>query len=264
VDEKSHYEGKEAEAEKYHAEKSFSSIGNTTVQVVGAKEENAYKGVKLQRTVYLLQLPQGRKFLVDIFNVRSDDEHQYDLPFHFNGHLISTSFKYNAATDKLETLGKKNGYQYLWKEAEASVKDTITQLTFLNDRTYYTVSSLIEDKANLFLVRTGANDPNFNLRHEPALIIRKKGKDQSFTNILEIHGEFDPINEFSTNAYPSLKQMKWKQNDEAFSVLELTINEKKLVIAQSNRDFENKSMHQASGMSWTGPVGVWYDGKKIN
>ncbi|OSZ77246.1 hypothetical protein CAP36_12595 [Chitinophagaceae bacterium IBVUCB2] len=264
VDEKSHYDGKESVAENFHAEKLFSSITNPSVQVVAAKEENAYQGVKMQRAVYLLQIPGGKKLMVDVFNANSKGDHQYDLPFHFDGTLINTSFKYDSFTDKLEPLGKKNGYQYLWKEAEGTVKDTVAQLTFLNDRTYYTISSLVQDKASLFLARKGANDPNFNLRHEPAFIIRKKGENQSFVSVLEIHGKFDPINEFSSNAYPSVQQMKLIQNDDQFSIVEITIAGKKLLIAQNNNDFNNKSIHTAGGVSWTGPFATWYDGKKIN
>lgn len=264
VDEKSHFDGKESIAENFHAKKLFSSINNPLVQVVAAKEENAYKGVKMQRTVYLLQIPGGKKLLVDVFNANSKEDHQYDLPFHFDGTLINTSFKYESYTDKLEPLGKKNGYQYLWKEAEATVKDTVAQLTFLNDRTYYTISSLVQDKANLFLARKGANDPNFNLRHEPAFIIRKKGENQSFVSVVEIHGKFDPINEFSSNAYPSVQQMKLIQNDEQFSIVEIIVAGKKLLIAQSNNDFTNTSIHTAGSVSWTGPFATWYDGKQIN
>ncbi|HEX7846671.1 MAG TPA: heparinase II/III family protein, partial [Chitinophagaceae bacterium] len=209
VDEKSHYDGKEEIAEKFHPEKLFSSISNPAVQVVAAKEENAYKGVTMQRTVYLLQLPNGKKLMADIFNVASKEQHQYDQPFHYNGHLISTSLKYDPYTMKQEPLGKKNGYQYLWKEAEAKAgANSIVQFTFLNESTYYSITSLVSDSAQVFFTRSGANDPNFNLRHEPALIFRRNGTSLSFVNVLEIHGNFDPIGEFSTNAYPSVKQVR--------------------------------------------------------
>ncbi len=264
VDEKSHYDGKENEAEKFHAEKLFSSINSPVVQVVAARENNAYKGVGLQRTVYLLQLPGGEKLVADIFNARSAGEHQYDLPFHFNGHLISTSFKYEAATTKQETLGKKNGYQFLWKEAETTVKDTLAQLTFLNDRTYYTISTLVQDKATLFLTRSGANDPNFNLRHESALVVRKNGANQSFVSVTEIHGKFDPVVEFSTNSYSIVKNIQVLQNDEQFTIVELMIGSKKLVVVQCNQDFDSKKTHAGSGISWTGAFAVFYDGKKLN
>ncbi len=263
VDEKSHFDGKEDHAEKYHAEKLFSSISSPAVQVVAAREENAYKGVSLQRTVYLLQLPGGKKLVADIFNVNSKDEHQYDLPFHYDGHLISTSVKYDPFAIKQEPLGKKSGYQFLWKEAEATLTDTLLQLTFLNDRTYYSVSSLVTNPAQVFFTRSGANDPNFNLRHEPAMIIRKKGTDQSFVNVVEIHGKFDPIAEFSTSAYPSVQQIKLLRQDEQYSIAEITVNEKKLQIAQCNRDFDAKQVHSFQNISWTGPFIVLYDGKKL-
>jgi len=263
VDEKSHYDGKEAEAEKFHPEKLFSNITSPTVQVVSAKDINANPGVQLQRTAYLIQLPGGKKVIADIFNAYSKEEHQYDLPFNYNGQLIHTSVKYDPYTTKQETLGTKNGYQFLWKEAEANVKDELVQLTFLNDGTYYTISSLVTGAAKTFFTRSGANDPNFNLRHEPAWIIRKNGKDQTFVSVIEIHGKFDPVTEVSSDADPSVQQIKLLQNDEQYSVAEITIKGKKLSIAQCNKDFNVTAVHSAQGLSWTGPYAVLYDGKKM-
>jgi hypothetical protein len=267
VDEKSHFDAKEAESEKYHSQKLFSSIKNPAVLVTATEEDNAYKGVHLQRTVYMLQLPDGKKIMADIFNVTSNEEHQYDLPFHYNGHLISTSVKYESFKSKQETLGKKNGYQFLWNEAQADVRDTLVQLTFLNSRTYYTISSLVLDKAQLFFIRTGANDPNFNLRHEPAMIIRKKGKNQSFVNVIEIHGSFDPVFEFSYNSYSQVKQISLLENNDTFSVAEILIGGKKLLIAQCNKDFTTTTSHSIDTdkvkMDWTGPYTIIYDGKLL-
>jgi len=264
MDETSHFNGKEDVAEKFWSEKLFSSLGNPAVQVVAAKEDNAYKNTHMQRTLYMLYLPGGKKIIADIFNVRSDAVHQYDLPFQYNGSLINTSVKYKAHASSQETLGKKNGYQFLWKEASATAANTTAQLTFLNKNTYYTISTLITDTTQLFFTRTGANDPNFNLRHEPAFIIRKDGKkDQAFISVIEIHGNFDPIYEFSSNAYPSVKQIKLLQNDEAFSVAEIMIGDKKLQIAQCNNNVDAKQAHTAQGLSWTGPFTVLFDGKKL-
>jgi hypothetical protein len=262
LDETSHFNGKEIEAEKYHSEKLFSDISDPNVQVVAAKEKNAYKNASLQRTIYMLQLPGGKKVIVDVFNATSTEKTQFDLPFQYNGQLISTSFKYNYSEKAQETFGKKNGYQYLWKEGEASVRDTIAQFTFLNNRTYYSISSLIEGDASLFFTRTGANDPNFNLRREPAFIIRKSGSGQSFINVIEIHGKFDPIIEFSTNSYSSVQNMKLLENGD-YTVLEIMINGKKILIAQSNKEFNKTTKHSAKEINWTGPFTVLYDGKKL-
>ncbi len=267
VDEKTNFNGEEKVGEKYHSDKLFSDITNPNVQVVAAKEDNAYKGVHLQRTVYMLQLPTGKKIIADIFNANSQSEHQYDLPFQYSGYLINTSFKYNAQTRQQEQLGNKNGYQFLWKEAEATVGNTTAQFTFLKEKTYYTISSLLPDSAKLYFTRTGANDPNFNLRREPSFIIRKKGKDQVFINFIEIHGNYDPIIETSSNSYSSLKDIKLLQNDEQFTVAQAMINGKELLILQCNRDFDAKAKHsfakENKSISWTGSYLVLYDGKPL-
>ena len=261
IDETSHFGGDERKAEKAHPVKLFSNI-HPPVQVVAAKENSAYTGVEMQRSVYQLLLPTGKKLLVDLFTTTTKDQHQFDLPFHYNGHLISTSFKYKPFTRQQEVLGNKNGYEFLWKEAEAVVTDSIAQLTFLNDRTYYTVSTLADGETQLFLTRSGANDPNFNLRHEPALVIRKKGTSRSFLNVVETHGNFDPIIEFSTNAYASVKGLKWLQQDD-YLVAEILMEGKKLVIAQSAVEFDKSKKHTAQGLNWTGPYAIWYDGKLL-
>lgn len=264
ADETSHFTAKEAIAENFHSDKLYSSTSNKAVQVVIAKDDNAYKGIGLKRAVYMIQLPDGKKLLADIFSAASAANHQYDLPFHYNGDLIWTNVNYKPFVNNQEILGKKNGYQHLWKEAEAPVKDSLFQLTFLNEKTYYTISSLVQGEANVFFTRSGANDPNFNLRHEPAVIIRKNAADALFVSITEIHGNFDPINEFSTGSYASVKSIKLLQQDSNYTVAEIQLEDKKLVIVQSNNNMNEKQANSASGFSWTGPVAVFYDGKKIN
>jgi hypothetical protein len=267
VDEKSHFDGKEAEAEKYHGEKVFSWIANPSLQAVSAKQENAYPGVTMQRTLYLLQLPTGKKLVVDLFHVLSLAQHQYDLPFQFNGQVIKTSFRYSSSSSMQKPLGTKNGYQFLWKEAEASVKDTLAQFTFLNGRTYYTVSSLVADSAQLFFTRTGANDPDFNLRREPSYIVRKHGANQTFLNVLEIHGSFDPVAEFSTGSYPSVHKMEMLRNDEDYTVAQISMGKEVLKVAQSKKEFAAGAKHRVSvngkAIEWSGPFVVLYNQKPL-
>lgn len=263
LDEKSHYSGIEDTAENYPAQKRFSQVSGTAVQVVSASAAKAYDNVNLQRTVYLLQLPGGKQLVADIFTSQAMAVHQYDLPFHYYGQLISTNVKYTSFTDKQETLGKGNGYQYLWKEAEAAVADTLVQLTFLNDRTYYTLSSFLQGPATVYFTRSGANDPSFNLRHEPAIIFRNKGKNQTYVNVLEMHGRFDPINEFSTGAYAAVKQIRLIRQDDAFTVAEIKVDKNLIVIAQSNKETAADITHQVAGFNWQGPVAVFYNGTPL-
>jgi hypothetical protein len=42
------------------------------------------------------------------------------------------------------------------------------------------------------------------------------------------------------------------------------MDDKKLVLAQHNKDAGVNTKHSGAGFSWTGPSAVFYDGKKIN
>jgi hypothetical protein len=267
ADEKNHFDGKEEVAEKHHGEKFFSNINTPNVQVVSAKENNAYSDVDLHRTLYMLQLPTGKKLVIDLFHAISPTQHQYDLPFQYSGQLINTSFKYKGETKTQKALSDKNGYQFLWKEAEAELKDTITQFTFLNGRTYYTLSSLIEGDAKIFFARSGANDPNFNLRREPSYIIRKNGTNQTFVNVIEIHGKFDPIAEFSTNSYPLVQNLRLIHNDENYTIAEVMVGKDALMILQSNKEAGKEIKHNISAggkqYQWTGPFNVLFNNKTL-
>ncbi len=267
VDETSHFKGNSEEGEKYHAEKLFSDISDKSALAVGAREINAYDDAKLQRNIYMLQLPNGKKVIADLFQVSSNSMHQYDLPFQYNGQFISTSVKYESHTKKQLTLGNKNGYQFLWKEAEAALKSSLASFTFLNNKTYYSLSSLIQDSATVFFTRSGANDPNFNLRREPAFIIRKRGQGEIFFNAIEIHGEYDSVNEFSSNAYSTIKNMQLLVQDSSYTVAKIIFSDAELVIAQCNNEFGKDSTHRVNianeTMEWTGPYIILYNKKRL-
>ena len=248
ADEKSHFDGIEEESQLYHSNKVFSSIGEGNVQVASATENNAYRGIQLHRTIYMLSIPNPsnnqKPLIIDIFRTHSSNQHQYDLPFQYSGTLIQTSFPYIPFTTTQTTLGNKNGYEHLWKEAEGKSTKPFSQFTFLNHSTYYSISSLTDDSTQFFLTRNGANDPNFNLRHEPAYIIRKRGSNQTFVNVIEIHGNYNSISEISTHTYSSVSKMEMLQNDDDYSVAEVTFANKKILILQSNKDFSTLSTHE--------------------
>ena len=266
VDETSHFNGKESEAEKYAPQKLFSSLKGPAVQVVSAVEKNAYRDLAMKRTLFMIQLPgTSRPIVVDIFSADGNTQHQYDLPFQYSGQVINTSFAYLPFTSVQERMGTKNGYQHLWKEAEAWARDTTIRFTFLNHQSFYTISSWISDSAQLFFTRSGAGDPDFNMRHEPAFMIRKKGKTQDFISVLELHGKFDPVAESTSNAQPSVRKITVLEDSGVYTLVQVDYKEKVLVLALSKNDFETKTKHrltsQGKVLEWSGPWGVWYDGK---
>ena len=268
VDETSHFNGIEAVSEKYHPVPLYQVVGNMPVQASAALDTNAYKDVQMHRGVYLITLPGATKpLLVDFFRTISNNTHQYDLPFNYIGNVISTNFKYTTHSNNLQTLGNKNGYQHIWKEASANVKMPLAQFTFLNNQTFYTISSYVKDSAQLFFTRTGANDPNFNLRREPSYITRTRAKNMFAINVIELHGNFNPISEITTNSYATVTSVLPVIDTEAYSGAQITIAGKQLLVFQSNKIFDSKTTHQlvVGGVtySWVGPFAVYFENKKL-
>jgi hypothetical protein len=265
VDEKSNFDGDEDESQKNHPTKLFSNTGVGNVQVVCAEEDKAYEGVKMQRSVYMVNIPGHEKsVVVDLFNALSDASHQYDLPFQYQGTFIKTNFKYNSNNNSQSTLGKKNGYQHIWKEAEAVLTNKpLTQFTFLNDKTFYTISSITDDSTHIFFTRIGANDPNFNLRREPAYIIRKKGANQAFVNVVEMHGVYNANAENAKGSYSAVNKMEILQNDANYSVISVVFDGNPLLIIQRNSNFadhvENEVMVNNKKYSFSGNYTVLYN-----
>jgi hypothetical protein len=269
VDETSHFNAIEAESEKYHPIPLYNVVGNQmSVQASAALDTNAYKDVKLHRGVYLVKLPGSQKpLLVDFFRTMADKVHQYDLPYNYIGSVISTNFKYTTHSNTMQTLGSKNGYQHIWKEASATVKSPLTQFTFLNNQSFYTISGYVKDSAQVFFTRTGASDPNFNLRREPSFIIRTNAKNMFAIHVVEMHGNFSPISEITTGSYAAVSSVLPILDTDDYSGAEIVIGGKTLILLQCNKIFDNKKIHQLTikgkSYNWEGPFVVYFDNKKL-
>jgi len=268
VDEISHFKGIEKESEKYSPVKLFGNVGKENIQVVSVLDDKAYADVKLHRSIYMLKLPGETKPLtIDIFRALANGPHQYDLPFNYLGTVVSTNFKYNAFTNSQKTLGSKNGYQFLWKEAEATLNNPFAQFTFLNGRSFYTISSLTGDSSNIYFTRMGANDPDFNLRRDPSYIIRTKGTNQTFLNVVEIHGNYSEIAEVASASYSSVSKVETLQDDENYTAGMITFKGKNLIVIQANKNFDINAKHNFSregiNINWVGPYCIQYDGNLI-
>ena len=267
VDETSHYNGIESVSEQNHPDKVFGNITGKNLQVIAAVDHKAYNNVKLFRTLYKIQLPGSDDLLVvDIFKTFADSIHQYDLPFNYLGTLMKTNFKYVSCNNNLNTLGNKNGYQHLWKEAFAFGVAPFKQFTFLNNQTFYTLSSLTDDSSTVLFTRVGANDPNFNLRRDPSYILRTHGKNQTFVNIVESHGNFDPITEIAKASYPSITSIEKLMDNEKYTAVKITKSNDDIFVIQCNEDFSENAIHELEindkKYKWKGPYSVTY--KNLN
>lgn len=169
------------------------------MQMVSAYEDAAYPGTTLRRTLLLLEREElDHPLVMDVLRARSDAPRRFDLPLYYRGELIETRPAIKAKKS-LQPLGTSNGYQHLWRlaEARAGADEQIAFTWLLNGR-FYTYSVRVNADVEVVLVRVGANDPNFNLRGEVGLLLRAKGvRDLDVTAVLEPHGEYNGAREYT-------------------------------------------------------------------
>lgn len=208
VDQQSHFAGDWRQGQQsaptvhfFHADEQL--------KITSASIDDAYPDAKLRRTMVMINHASlEHPLIVDVFKVASKSSHTYDLPLHYQGQLISHSMPLRANSKSLRPLGKKNGYQYLWDKARSDLSGAMSQVTWLNADRFYTHSFLGGDNQQLLFTQLGANDPNFNLRSDSALIQRvKAAKDHTFVSVLETHGEYNGRFEYTVNAKSSVKNL---------------------------------------------------------
>lgn len=204
VDEISHFKGNTKIGNQYHPSVLFTEFDDQ-LQISSARMENAYDNIVFTRTQAMVTSDEGYVFVVDLIDVKAEDNHQYDLPVHFNGQFIETNVVLDAQTTSQGVLGEKNGYQHLWLQAKGDVSTELAKVTWLKDKTFYTHSTVAAPDQELLMVRVGANDPNFNLLAKQALLNRvKSASNHQFLSVLEVHGEYNGSKEFTLNSRSQL------------------------------------------------------------
>jgi hypothetical protein len=235
VDETSHFRGRTKIGNKYHPEQLVFEARHP-VQISVARMENAYQGVEFTRAMALVSDEQlEMPFVVDVFKVKSDAAHQYDLPLHYNGHLIDTNFELKTNMFSLVPLGVKNGYQHMWLTARGSIaKDQPARVTWLKDKRFYTYTTIALAGSELLFTRLGANDPKFNLRDETAVVTRVHGaKDATFVSLLEPHGQYNPALEYTLDSHSQIKDLRRISEGGNDLLLITTVHDKVWAIALS-------------------------------
>ncbi|TYA78370.1 alginate lyase family protein [Seonamhaeicola marinus] len=256
--ETSHFKGKYDMGSKHHSEKYLFSASKAYVQLASAKETNAYPGTELHRTMVTIKDSISPPFVLDIMRVTSETANQYDLPLYYLGQIMKTNFEYSKLSTPL-VLGSKNGYQHLYKEASAVATGENIQLNWLSNNRFYTYTAATTSGDEVILGRIGANDPEYNLRNEPTLILRKKkAKNAVYVSTIESHGTYSPVSEFAVNAYGNIKVVEVVYNSEDYTAVKIEgKNDKERIFIISNQNNAQNKAHKLSinGVSfkWNGP-----------
>ncbi len=239
------------------------------LKITSARIETAYEDVSMDRTLAMVTdaaFPQA--IVIDLIKADSDETHQYDLPFYYNGQLIETNFDLKAYTDTRKPLGADNGYQYLWDIGRSKAVAGQSQITWLLDSTFYSVTSSVPEDVEIIFAEIGANDPNFNLRREPAFILRsKRDNGVSFASVIEPHGEYNGTAEYTVDSHSNVKSVQlFEQDGNGY----IRIETKKgqyvgLAIAGDNGEPSVHSINvDGADVTWTGPYKLFHSQKHIN
>ncbi len=193
ADGRSHYGGDIKESSRHAPRMLAYSDADPAMQYVAALDSCAIPGVRISRWLALAEVPFVEGPLVlDLLKAESSEEHVYDLPVHYNGQMISLSVPYTRSLAEMRPLGDEPGYRHLWVEATARGAEGSTSYTWLCGSKLYSLTSATGPDTEIYLLRTGAGDPDFNLRSEPAVMLRERGaRSRLFASCLESHGKYD-------------------------------------------------------------------------
>lgn len=256
--ETSHFNGRYEVGSQHHSVLNYFSSENENVQVASAKEANAYPGTEMLRTMAILKNEDFEKpYMLDIMKVTSNKVNQYDFPYYFLGQVVQTNFDYQTPKS-LNPLGTKNGYQHLFVEGTAKASSDNSKLSWLNKGKFYTLTSITNRNDNLLFTRIGANDPEFNLRREAALMLRRKNtKNTIFVSVIESHGSYNPVSESAVNSNSSIKELKVVINTEAYTAIQITsVNGNEKLFITANTDTSKEAKHNVKinnkNYEWSG------------
>ncbi len=264
VDSSCHFGGVPKEALKESAKVEFYDFSDPKMQIMSASDTNAYPGVRLCRTVALLSLEKfDHPVVLDIFRASSDSSHVYDLPYYYNGHLMSVNFGYDKDFSSLSPMGTGTGYRHLWKEASGIPSDGFTQLTWLENGTFYTLNSWSSIQYTDYLVKTGANDPDYNLVTRNGILLRNVSPEKDFTvvSVIEPHGNYDLVTETTVQGESGIIGIRTAYEDEICMLVEIrTVGDSPVMVGVSKTAGEDKALTVEFGgreYSWDGYIGVF-------
>lgn len=256
VDSKSHFDADWRDSQKVAPKIHFTDT-RKNIDITQASVDAAYEGVDMIRTMALVKHQSlDNPLVIDVFRVNSEKSHRYDLPIHFDGHITNITFPVDGVSSAMSALGDDNGYQYLWKRGVGKAESAMPQVTWINGPHFYTTSYAKNDNQQFIFTLLGANDPDFNLRSEQAIIQRaSSAKNHAFFTVLEKHGEYNPALEYTLDSYSGIKNLALFEGKNA-DVVSIYLKSGKRLNLGIAYDSDNSTMHAVNvdgeTFNWTG------------
>lgn len=259
IDRTSHFSGDIRKAENHHPNRYAADLDQADgLQLISAKEGNAYPGRELQRSLLLLSdTAFSAPLVIDVFRSTGETAAVHELPSWYQGQLISANFDYTVSKT-LAPLGTEHGYQHLWQEASGKPTGQNVQLGWFHKGQFYTQTSVAQAGDEVLFVRLGANDPNFNLRRDQAFIHRREGaKQATFVSLLESHGSYSPRDEIPLNPYGQITELELLMDSSEYTALRFSNkNGRQWTLLLANEDAAKETEHnltiEGQAIRWTG------------
>ncbi len=258
VNETSHFAAKLKPAEAV-APKQLYFGGTGDTQVSTAEMVGAYPGVTFRRTLAQVKVKGlGSPLVVDLSKVSGTAPAEYDLPLHYAGHLIDTGFTLQSNVTTRPVLGTKQGYEHLWVDATGKPDAGNGRITWMTDGRFYSYR-MATPGVQVILAESGANDPKFNLRREPAIIQRLEGAtNATFVSLLEAHGRYDPSTEMVSGSASAVAAVTHARTADADIVTITLVDGRRVTLAVAD-DASASRTHSATvagrKLDWTGHIG---------
>jgi hypothetical protein len=255
VDGRSHFDGKLDPAEEHPAAQiHFTDSAEFSISI--GKENNAYPGIAMTRALALVAVPGlEKRLVVDLLRVESAESHRYDLPLHYQGHLIELGPEFTVNTEVRPVLGKNAGYQHIWVDAIAKVQQKPV-ITWQNGSRFHSWHWVPQAGSSVILAESGAGDPRFGLRREPMIIQRVEGANNAlFAGVLEGHGSYDPDSERVTESRSQIASIEASTFGNAdVAIITTTAGAKVAVAVSHSSDTQKRHRIKFAGhdLSWTG------------
>ena len=166
---------------------------------------------------------------------------------------------FSAGGGDLAPLGEANGYQHLYLEATGSTDGGNAKMTWLGPGGFYTLTSVAEQADQLLLARSGANDPSFNLRRDPAFILRRRDTGSTlFATVVESHGSYSPVTELALDSRSLVASVEVVHDDAAYTAVAVShVDGGTSIFVVSNKNPSPSDAHQlvinGNTYSWSGP-----------
>lgn len=260
VDERSHFDGKVKMADAI-APRQLHFSDAPGVQVSSARVVGAYPDVAITRTLVMADIPglEGPTVL-DLVSAESQTSHTYDLPLHYQGHLIELGFPVQSHVAARPVLGEDHGYQHIWVDATGTPAAGESALTWLLDGRFYTYRFATDGAIEAILGESGANDPEFNLRREPLVILRaKRTGGATFATLLESHGRYDGAAEQTVASRSQVAAMRHDRQG-GMDIVRLTLKDGRRVAVAVSHDADPGARHRfklgGQTLEWAGFAAV--------